>query len=122
MRSWAKKCCSKRWIDFFLLQVLLLISAPALLPDEDACVSCSCSQCLARPSHAMQVMYAYSANRKAVQPCRITLSGLGKVMRAQISKLTGFETWLGVTPEPRCFTEIFDKGGKESEDWKDWKN
>ena len=57
-------------------------------------------------------MYAYSANRKAIQPCRITLSGLGEVMRAQVSKLTGFDTWLGVTTDSRCYTEIFDKGIK----------
>lgn len=55
-------------------------------------------------------MYAYSANRKAIQPCRITLSGLGEVMRAQVGKLTGFETWLGVATDSRCYTEIFDKG------------
>eukprot|EP00752_Nemacystus_decipiens_P017701 g15870.t1 len=63
----------------------------------------------ARASVGQQVMYAYSANRKATQPCRITLSGLGEVMRAQISKLTGFDTWLGVETDSRCYTEIFNK-------------
>lgn len=57
-------------------------------------------------------MFAYSKNRKATQPCRITLSGMGTAMSENISKLTGFDTWLGVDTDSRCYTEIFDKGNR----------
>ena len=62
-------------------------------------------------------MFAYSKNRKATQPCRITLSGMGTAMSEKISKLTGFDTWLGVATDSRCYTEIFDKGNSEKERW-----
>lgn len=34
-------------------------------------------------------------------------------MGEKISKLTGFDTWLGVATDSRCYTEIFDKGERE---------
>lgn len=75
--------------------------------------SCPVLHVSPHPMIRTQVMYAYSKNRKATQPCLITLSGLGEVMRAQVGKLTGFDTWLGVTTDSRCYTEIFDKGRRE---------
>lgn len=57
-----------------------------------------------------QVLYAYGANRKAAQPCRMTLSGMGAGMNTKVRKLQGFDEWLGVTTDSRCYTEIFDKG------------
>lgn len=40
----------------------------------------------------------------------MTLSGMGPVMTAKVNKLQGFDTWLGMTTDSRCYTEIFDKG------------
>lgn len=31
-------------------------------------------------------------------------------MTAKVNKLQGFDTWLGMTTDSRCYTEIFDKG------------
>ncbi|CAM9977439.1 unnamed protein product, partial [Hapterophycus canaliculatus] len=56
-----------------------------------------------------KVLYAYGSNRKAAQPCRMTLSGMRPVMTKKVNKLQGFDTWLGVTTDSRCYTEIFDK-------------
>ncbi|CAM9217653.1 unnamed protein product [Pylaiella littoralis] len=64
----------------------------------------------AQASLVQQVLYAYGANRKAAQPCRMTLSGMGAVMDTKVRKLQGFDEWLGVTTDSRCYTEIFDKG------------
>ncbi|CAM9754255.1 unnamed protein product [Ectocarpus sp. 4 AP-2014] len=63
----------------------------------------------AQASLVQQVLYAYGTNRKAAQPCRVTLSGMGPVMTAKVNKLQGFDTWLGMTTDSRCYTEIFDK-------------
>lgn len=62
-----------------------------------------------------QVLYAYGANRKAAQPCRMTLSGMGPVMDPQVRKLHGIDEWLGVATDSRCYTELFDKGRNEAE-------
>lgn len=43
----------------------------------------------------------------------MTLSGMGTVMDAKVRKLQGFDEWLGVATDSRCYTEIFDKGRKK---------
>lgn len=59
----------------------------------------------------LQILYLYGYNRKTTQPCLVTLSGMGSAMMQAVKRIQGFDTWVGVKTESRCYTELFDKGG-----------
>lgn len=58
-----------------------------------------------------QILYLYGTNKKAEVPCLVTLSGMGPLISTAIKRLSGFDAWVGVTKETRCYTELFEKGG-----------
>lgn len=52
----------------------------------------------------------YGTNRKATQPCQVTLTGVAPVMASAVRRLSGFDTWLAMKTESRCYTEVFKRG------------
>ncbi|GJP45577.1 hypothetical protein CLOM_g4954 [Closterium sp. NIES-68] len=62
-----------------------------------------------------QVMFSYALNQRAPAPCRLTLSGLPPTspFLQRLQRIAGFESWQGVTVEPRAYIEAWR--GREGE-------
>lgn len=60
----------------------------------------------------IQILYLYGANKRAKQPCLVTLTGMGPIVTNAVKRLSGFDTWLALSTESRCYTEVFNKGAR----------
>ncbi|CAI5461734.1 unnamed protein product [Closterium sp. Yama58-4] len=62
-----------------------------------------------------QVMFSYALNHRAPSPCRLTLSGLppASPFLLRLQRIAGFDSWHGVTVEPRSYIEAW--AGREGE-------
>ena len=59
-------------------------------------------------SLTQQVMYSYGANRRALTPWKLHLTGLvpGSQTAAQLDKISGFRSWAGVTAHAEDYLEL----------------